>query len=354
METALAALKSALRHGADHLALTFFGGEPLLQADNLFQILTAARRLERSTRVFTTAKVSTNGLLLTKDIVDRAGELGLFLSLSCDGVAEAQDACRVTAGGQGSSAQVEKALDLLVAAKRPFSVYSVVTPQTAARLAESTEYLWSRGARILIQAIDYAAPWTPYDLAELRRQFQAMGAFYERKLAEDANFHLEPFDSRIAQVTRSGDYQSCSPGNRQITVAPDGTLYGCVEMFHRRIKPLGDAWKWIAAPSTPGAGAGSCGHHDASSLPAECQSCGVNDRCNNHCECVNLRGTGKAGIPPEILCQTEQDLIQLSDTVARRLYKRKNGEFLRRHYSQSYHLLSSVERWIETMEPFQV
>src|SRR6266540_1082421 len=68
---AVSAIDTALRHGARRLSLTFFGGEPLLQADTLFAVLQAARDRERRDAVPVTAKVSTNGLLLDDAILRR-------------------------------------------------------------------------------------------------------------------------------------------------------------------------------------------------------------------------------------------------------------------------------------------
>src|SRR5947208_2526693 len=72
VEVGIAAVRQALNHASDSLALTFFGGEPLLQADKLLTILDATRGLERKRGVSVTAKVPTNGLLLTKSFLERA------------------------------------------------------------------------------------------------------------------------------------------------------------------------------------------------------------------------------------------------------------------------------------------
>ena len=146
----------ARARGATRLVLTG-GGEPLLRADTLFEVLRAARALERERQVPLTAKVSTNGLLLTEDVLARAADGGLFISLSFDGVPAAQDAGRVTADGRGSSAEAERALRLLLHSGRPFGVYSVITPANVRHLAEFRRALWDAGVRVLVSSIDYTA-----------------------------------------------------------------------------------------------------------------------------------------------------------------------------------------------------
>jgi uncharacterized protein len=342
-EVGVAALRSAVAQEPESLALTFFGGEPLLRADTMFAILRSARDIERESRVRMTAKVPTNGLLLDNSIIERAAQYGLFISLSFDGVRPAQEAGRIRLSGGSSFDDVERALRLLVAAGRPFGVYSVITPSNVRYLSESRRYLWDMGARILVSAIDYTANWDERSLEILREQLADVGEFYEERLRSRDYFHLEPFDSRISQHTRRGELQGCCPALRQVTVGPDGTLYGCVEYFYRRMSPLGTAEAWLD-PARVDALMKARGK-----MPDECEGCGVNDRCTNHCDCVNLRTTGHPDLPPRSACLTEQTTLQMVDLRAARLFRKRVPEFLLRQYSSSYHMLSAVERYLETL-----
>ncbi len=343
-ELAIDSIRGAIAHGADSLALTFFGGEPLLAADTIFEVLTEARRLERETGVFITAKSPTNGVLLDESIIERAKELRLFLSLSFDGTREAQDAGRITETGESSFDQAQNALLQLVAARLPFAVYSVVTPHNVRWLAKSRQWLWDQGARILISALDYTADWDSNAIRELQQQYQKVGQFYRKILKAREDFHLEPFDSRIAQWTRASNWKTCSPGINSITVGPDGTFYGCVEYFYRRMNPIGHAKTWLSREALMTLS------QDRSGQPAECISCGVQDRCNNTCACVNLRTTGSVKMPPESLCHTEQATILTVDDMAAKIFRDQVPGFLLKHYSQSYHMLSGIEALFESLE----
>jgi uncharacterized protein len=344
VDTAMTAVDSALAHGAESLALTFFGGEPLLQAPAMFDILRRARALEAVNGVPVTAKVSTNGLLLDADVLAEGTDLGLFFSLSIDGVREAHDAARRTCDGAGSFDAAAQALQLLVDANRPFATYSVVTPDTVRYLAKSVAFLWDAGSRIIINTPDYTATWDEPALAELSRQYARMGKFYRRLLAHKEPFHLEPFDSRVSHRTRATEYRPCQPGIHQVLVAPDGTLYGCIEYFHRRLDPLGTVAEWIDRERLKTVSVAR------SHAPEACGSCGVSDRCNRACACVNLRGTGRPAEPPATLCLGEQATIRAVDQVAAKIFRKKVPEFLMRHYSCSYHVLSGIEKLIESME----
>lgn len=344
MKTAVDTLTSAVNHGVDSLALTFFGGEPLLESSTMFEILDKARELEQAIGVPTTAKVCTNGVLLDERIIQRAGRTGLFISLSFDGVREANDLGRKTLSGGSSFGEAERALRLLVSANRPFAVYSVITTENVAYLATSVKYLWGAGARIILSSVDYASRWGKVSLHLLRQQYKLTGKFYRRLLKRKEFFHLEPFDSRIPQTTRASQWKRCNPGLNQIVVAPDGTLFGCIEYYHRGLLPLGTASTWLDSASVKHLA------KDRSGCPTECVKCGIRDRCNNSCSCVNLRGTGQANRPPTSLCLCERETTLAADCVAQGLFKRRIPEFLLRSYSCRYHLLTSIEKLLETME----
>jgi len=343
-ETAVTAIRSAVDHGADSLSLTFFGGEPLLEAETLFEVMQAARAIEAATGVLVTAKVTTNGLRLNERVVRDASHYRVFISLSFDGVQAAQDAGRVKPDGQGSFAEAERALNVLVAANRPFAVYSVVTPQNVDYLAASRKYLWHAGARIIINAIDYTADWDQRAIRKLQTQYRVIGRLYRKLLKRREDFHLEPFDSRISQWTRATAWNGCSPGISAVTVAPDGTLYGCVEYFYRRMNPIGTASDWLDHDRVKELS------QQRSGAPDECHECGVRDRCNNTCACVNLRTTGQVNAPPPSLCLTEQATILTIDQVGAKLFDEQIPGFILKHYSQSYHMLSGIEKYFESLE----
>ena len=339
----IAAVRRALAERPDHLPITFFGGEPTLRADALFEILEAAQALAREAALPLTAKVCTNGLRLDDHFLARAAKTGLFVSLSHDGVPEAQND-RCLPDGSPSAAVADAALARLAKWGKPFAVYSVITPRNAGHLAASRRYLFDRGARIMVGGLDYTAAWDEKAIRTLKRQYKKLGDFYTKLLQRKEYTHFEPFDSRIAQHTRAQAFKVCAPGLRQLTVAPDGALYGCIEYFHRRAHPLGTVETWLDPAAVRALSA------ERSSRPGPCGECGVRNRCVNRCACVNLRATGHAAEPPEALCRLEQETIFSVDELGTRLYRKKMPEFLVRHYSCSCSVLNGVEAYLDALE----
>jgi uncharacterized protein len=89
--------------GSETLSLTFFGGEPLLNLPVMYYL---AERLWQSTQargVRQWINIITNGLLLTREVVDRLNQFGLNgVKITLDGDQETHDRMRPLRGGQGT------------------------------------------------------------------------------------------------------------------------------------------------------------------------------------------------------------------------------------------------------------
>ncbi len=89
--------------GARRLVLTFFGGEPLLNATAMFDIAERCWRHTQARGITQIINLITNGLLLSSEIVDRLLPLGLTgVKVTLDGDRETHDRLRPLRGGQGT------------------------------------------------------------------------------------------------------------------------------------------------------------------------------------------------------------------------------------------------------------
>jgi uncharacterized protein len=87
----------------EKLALTFFGGEPLLNLPVLYYLAERLSHAARSRDVKVGLSIITNGLLLTEEVVDRLLPWGLRgVKITLDGDKETHDRMRPLRGGQGT------------------------------------------------------------------------------------------------------------------------------------------------------------------------------------------------------------------------------------------------------------
>jgi uncharacterized protein len=89
--------------GSRRLVLTFFGGEPLLNLPVLYDLSERLHRACADRGVEFLINIITNGLLLTREMVERLNRLGLNgIKITLDGDRDAHNRARPLRGGQGT------------------------------------------------------------------------------------------------------------------------------------------------------------------------------------------------------------------------------------------------------------
>lgn len=330
VETAEAALAYGIRAGHRRLALTFFGGEPLLEESTIREVWPRLRRSAAENDVDLSAKISTNGVLMTDDFAQFARDRGIFVSLSIDGDPIAQDAGRPTVDGAATSSAATRALEILVRTRTPFSTYSVVTPANSGRIDRSIAYLFEHGARMMVTTLDFGGAWDDAALDRLSRAYLRTAKLYLKWHRSGEDFYLAPFDSQIAARTRPNEfrYESCRAGVRQIAVDPDGRIYPCIEFLEDVAHSIGDVTTGIDHDRWRRLNAKLSGRS-----PEECGDCAIRERCASNCACLNLRTAGAMRNVDELLCAHERIVTLTTDRLAARLFKKRDRRFLDRHYN---------------------
>jgi len=340
------ALALARREGSDHLDIVFFGGEPLLAADTILRICDraiAASAAAPGPRV--SFKMSTNGLLLSPDILRELVARRVYIAISLDGDPEVQDAQRPDAGGHGTSRRLASVIDRLLEANPCCNVTCVATPRFADVYDRSVRWIFDRGFAYVTTTVDWTADWTRADLGRLEAAFERLADDYvERTLAGD-KIYLSCFDARIHTWARGPVQRSerCDIGRRQISIAPSGRLYPCVQFVHEdedRALVIGDVTTGI----DPTARARIAAQADAPR--AECDGCVVASRCSSWCACVSWQSTGRLDVTSALACEVERFLLPIADRAANRLWARRNPTFLHKHYNPAFPVLSFAERLV--------
>lgn len=337
-ETALAATEQVLGLGDPHLGVTFFGGEPLLAKELIRELVPEIESLCARRGVTVNFKIPTNGLLLDDPFLEFCERHGVFISLSIDGDA-AGSRDRVRPNGADGFAGIDDALRLLARRATTFATYSVVTPRNVPDLAGSMQFLYGRGSRILITALDYGADWSRKDLAVLEREYKKLADFYIAETQRGRHFYLSAFDAKILAHTRPDDGSDtvCRIGINQLSVAPDGTYFPCIQFVERPEMAVGHV--------AHGIDMNGCQRFFGCSHAAtpECAGCGIADRCSHHCACVSWQATGTLNGVPPIICEHERILMPIADSVARRLFRKRDPLFINKHYNPDYDLLRMIE-----------
>ncbi|MBQ3108986.1 MAG: radical SAM protein, partial [Clostridia bacterium] len=113
---AKAAVDAAERAGGS-AGIIFFGGEPLLQKELIYETIDYAKWLEQHGRVRFHFKVTTNGLLLDESFLRFSADKNVFIALSHDGTQAAHDHNRIDHAGQGTFSRLSPVIDALLEAR---------------------------------------------------------------------------------------------------------------------------------------------------------------------------------------------------------------------------------------------
>ena len=323
----------------NQLHLTFFGGEPLIEKEKIFYIITA---FAQKKDLNVSYRMSTNGTLLSGQLMKKLYEHGVFVSLSIDGHPDVHDRHRLDAGGKPTSHKVEKAAEIMLQYNPATNVTCVLSPDTAGQLCESVDYIFNLGFRYITTTLDYSADWQLEDFAILKKAYQKLSKWYIQKMEANERFYLSFFDERIRSRTYKPieAQERCLIGTKQFSIAPNGELYPCIQFVKTDSLP-----EFMIGHVKHGFDS-ACQHHlneQSEKKKPECSGCKLEARCSKWCSCINFMSTGRIDQASPIVCYNEKILIEIVDRTADKLWKNRNNTFIHKHYNEDYPIISHLE-----------
>jgi len=337
------AAESCRRENPDKsVGIIFFSGEPLLCRDLIVDTIQYCRHLGQRTGQSFYFKVTTNGSLLDESFLADDPTAEVFVALSHDGVLLAHDAQRIDEEGRGTFERLRPKIDLLLRHKPYAPVMLVTTPKTVSHYAVSVKYLFDCGFRYLICSLNYGATWSRRELVELKHQYDLLADWYEMQTRAESKFYFSPFDVKIASHVYPGScrLERCELGRRQISVAPSGRLFPCVQFVgsgEESEYSIGDVWLGIDDARREAL------YQRNAKEKGSCQTCAIRERCNHFCGCLNRQATGSISDVSPVLCEHEQMTLKAADHVASRLFRRRDAMFIQKQYNDLFPLVSLVE-----------
>ena len=327
--------------------IIFFGGEPLLRKELIQKTVNLCQENESKYGYSYHFKITTNGLLLDRSFLEFAEQSRIHVALSVDGIEEAHDTHRKTKGGKGTFSRVEKKISRLLSFQPYASALMTVTPETVHFYSESFSYLIEKGFRYVIASLNYAGAWNENHLKILKTEYKKIAKMYEKLTLEEKKIYFSPFEKKIASHIQGKDALclQCHFGIKQISIAPDGTIFPCVQFVksgQEKTFAIGDVWNGIDAEKQQAL------YKLSRKTKSVCDECALNFRCEHRCSCLNWQTTGKIDAVSPILCETEKILIPVADKLGESLYKKKVPFFIQKNYNPIYPVISYLEDTIVT------
>ena len=320
-------------------SITFFGGEPLLCKELIYEAVAYSRSESKSGGTRFHFRVVTNGLLLDDDFLNYADQNAILIALSLDGISNAHDVYRLDANSQGTHSRVSMIAKKLLSHQICSPVMMVVNPGTVQFFSEGIDYLYQLGFRYIICSINYSAQWDAPALNELKRQYDLLAKWYYMHTIAEDKFYLSPFEVKIESHIKGENWclDRCELGRHHLSFAMDGTIYPCVQFVGNEHFAIGhvdtglDNHKRLSLFETN------------SQEKEECTSCCIRSRCLHTCGCLNHQVTGRIDRVAPSLCAHERILLPIADRLAEKLYKERSAMFIQKQYNGMYPFLSLIE-----------
>ncbi len=235
-----------------NLEVDFFGGEPLMNFEVVKGIVAYAREIEGKYNKNFRFTLTTNGVLIDKDVIDFANRECHNVVLSLDGRKEIHDRFRVDYAGRGSFDRIVPKFKELVDAREGRGYYMRGTFTHAnPDFLEDIKVMLDLGFNELSMEPVVCAPGDPAELTD--SDMEIVKDQYE-KLAElmlERHREGRPFTFYHYMIDLKGGpciykrISGCGSGTEYMAVTPWGDLYPCHQFVGEDKYKLGDIYNGV-------------------------------------------------------------------------------------------------------------
>jgi len=234
-----ATLRSAIAGGYRRILLKYAGGEPLLALDTVTAAHRRAQEQAARAGISLDAGLLSNGTGLTVAHVQTILALGLRLTVSLDGLDQANDAQRPTLGGAGSARSVQQAiLRALDGGLRP-DVAVTVTRNNIASLPELVNWLLAHGLRFSLSLYREGghAPNSGALRPDEQQIVDGMRAAYAAVAARPPEWSV--LDALLDRADLSGAHaRTCAVGENYLVIDQRGQIARCQMELDRPVTDI--------------------------------------------------------------------------------------------------------------------
>ncbi len=216
------------------MELDFFGGEPLMNFKVVKQIVEYARSQEEKHNKKFRFTMTTNGLLLTDDVIEYLNKEMYNVVLSLDGRKEINDMLRVHADGSGCYDAIVPKYKKLIATRgdKDYYVRGTFTKHNLDFAKDAVHMAELGFDQVSVEPV-VSGPKLPYSLQE--EDLPAAFAEYEnlanilidrKKKGKGFNFFHFMIDLNQGPCAIKR-LRGCGCGNEYVCVTPEGDIYPC-------------------------------------------------------------------------------------------------------------------------------
>lgn len=311
-ETMAAALDRMLPLAGDSLAVSFFGGEPLLNFELMRETVAYGRRISALRGVRLIYCLTTNGTLLDDDRLAFIKENVSHLAVSLDGDEAATNASRRFKDGGNVHRTVRGNLERLRAAGIPFALRATVAEPHAAEVEKAADYLGRLGAVSLRLAPASAKePWKERSLRDWKDGYGRLNRASLARLLDGEAPLVANEICKVAAYRLRGEKTlfPCGAGEGTLAVAADGTVYPCDHFVGEDAFSMGNVHHRDFPGPTFRDVATRLKGNSVEHRP-KCAACDVRYACGGECPALSLARRGSIADPSPGHCAFSRRIVR--------------------------------------------
>ena len=216
---------------SDSIALSFFGGEPLLKYNLIEDCVHFCEELSDSYNVNFSFGMTTNGTLINSEIADFLARHNFSIVISIDGDKKVHDANRKFKNGKGSFELIRNNLEYLK--NRIFTVARVTVHDSRYDFIAACDALKALGINNVAFSLVYAGKkiFTQNDYMLLEEGIRRLQDYYYNDLNNGISFSIYNFSKIISYFSIGYRHMSsilpCSGGVNNFSFSQNGDIYLC-------------------------------------------------------------------------------------------------------------------------------
>lgn len=330
-------IDNEIKEKREYVVLTFYGGEPLLRKDLIYNTIDYVKSQKTKTKFY--FGITTNGTLIDEQFIKCIEDNNFCnIAYSFDGLAKTQNLNRVTINGEGTFDIVESNAKKILKSHKNIVAMVVVTKNNINMLEENVNYLITLGFKKINLLFDYLQDWQEDDLKVIKDQYGKVAQIYYNEILKEEDVDISVFDEKILSHVKEGYNcnEECKLGIKSLNVGVDGNFYPCMQFVGDEKYIIGNCENGIDFLARKNL-------INRSGIENEiCKECSVNKRCKHTCACKNYLITKDINGLSPIVCEFERIIIELSDKMAENLYKANSKLFIQKYYNKNYDIFRQI------------
>ena len=309
----------------DTTNIGFFGGEPLLQKQLIYDTVNFGKDLYKSTKHNFMYSVTTNGTLIDDEFIEFCKKNNILVGISIDGNEYTHNLNRKSKDNKNTFNMVLENARKCLDAKVNCMALPVICINNVEYMANNIRFLIELGFKKITCNFNYYDKWDDSSLNILKQQYEEISNIYYDEFKNKNYIRIYPLDTKMQLHIYE---RKCSDGcnKNRIAVNVDGKFYPCIQFVGDSRFEIGDYKQGIDYKKRKEI------MNKRLTSKVICDECLLKDRCIYKCGCARMMTTNDIVEVSPLICETERIYIEEADNLANRLYKDFKNEFIALNY----------------------